>query len=154
MSSRLLCVGYGITHLSCEKINSMNHHVRTQNICAIGCRPLCVILRGLLQTTPCVGCRQLVSSFANAPGVFVLYQAAKFLHVWSSGSIAQTSLPRGFSPVYITEHIPKYNSIEKIINYLSNGYSSILIGVYMRELWLFHFSFACCPEIFRTCNHW
>jgi hypothetical protein len=95
---------------------------------------LYVLLRGLLQTTPCIGCRQLVSLFANAPRVFVLFQASEFLHVWSSGSIAQTYLRccrphlhslvlivlllpvhHGFSPVYITELIPKYSSIKKFI---------------------------------------
>jgi hypothetical protein len=65
-------------------------------------------------------------------GVFVLFQASEFHHVWSNGSIAQDPyrcrcfhlhylvlitllqpLLRRFSPVYITEHTPKYNSIEK-----------------------------------------
>jgi hypothetical protein len=34
-------------------------------------------------------CHQLMSSFPNAPGVFVLFQDSEFLHVWSSGSIAK-----------------------------------------------------------------
>jgi hypothetical protein len=33
-----------------------------------------------------------MSLFANALGVFVLFQASEFLHVWSSGSIVQTYL--------------------------------------------------------------
>ena len=114
------------------KCSSMIHRVRTQSIRTIGCRLLCVILRGLLRTSSCVGCCQLVSLFANAPGVFVLFQAPEFHHVWSNESIAQAPLRccrphlhylvlivlllpllRGFSPVYITEHIPKYSSIQK-----------------------------------------
>jgi hypothetical protein len=55
-------------------------------------------------------------------------------------------LLRGFTPASRTEHIIKYSSIENFINYLSNGYSFVLIGVRMRELWLFHFSTTCCPE--------
>jgi hypothetical protein len=138
----------------------------------IGCCPLCVLLRGLLQTSPCIGCHQHVSSFANAPGVFVLFQASEFLHVWSSGSIAQTSLcccrrhlhslvlivlllplPRGFSPVYITEHIPKYISIEKFIKLT---FQRVLIhlnwssyeGVMAVSLQL-----CLLSRNFRTCNH-
>jgi hypothetical protein len=55
-------------------------------------------------------------------------------------------LLRGFTPASKTEHIPKYSYIQKFIKYLSNGYSFALTGVRMRELWLFHFSTACCPE--------
>jgi hypothetical protein len=36
--------------------------------------------------------------------------------------------------------------LKSLKNYLSNGYSFVLIGVRMRELWLFHFSTACYPE--------
>jgi hypothetical protein len=45
---------------------SMILHVRTQSTRTLGCRPLCVIHRGLLQTCPRVGCCQLVPSLANA----------------------------------------------------------------------------------------
>jgi hypothetical protein len=46
----------------------------------------------------------------------------------------------------------KHNMYQNIVlltnlqNYLSNGYSFVLIRIWMRELWLFHFSTACCPE--------
>jgi hypothetical protein len=150
----------------------MSLHVRAQNVYAIGCCPLCVILRGLLQTSPCVGLRQYVSLFANAPGVFVLFQASEFLHVRSSGSIAHTylrccrphlhslvlivlllPLPRGFSPVYITEHISKYNSIE---NFIKLPFQGVLIhlnrspyeGVMAVSLQL-----CLLSRNFRTCNH-
>jgi hypothetical protein len=53
---------------------------------------MCAIHCGFLKTSPCVGCCQLVSSFANAPGVFVLFQVSEFLHVWSNGSVAQAPL--------------------------------------------------------------
>jgi hypothetical protein len=135
MLSRLIYVGSPLFICGLTQLLSvfMGLLVCAQSVYAIGCCPLCVILRGLLQTSPCIGCRQHVSSFANAPGVFVLFQASEFLHVWCSGSIAQTSLrcchphlhslvlivlllplPHRFSPIYITELIPKYDSIKKL----------------------------------------
>jgi hypothetical protein len=109
-------------------------HARAQSIRAIGCHHLCVIHRDLLLTSPSVGCCQLVPYFANALGVFVLLPTSEFHLVWSNGSIAQAPLRyrrphlhylvlivlllplfRGFSPVYITEHIQKYCSIENFI---------------------------------------
>jgi hypothetical protein len=63
-----------------------------------------------------------VPSFANDLGAFVLFEAYKFLHVWSNESIPQVPLGccrphlhlilivlllpllHGCSPVYITEH--------------------------------------------------
>jgi hypothetical protein len=114
--------------------NSLILRVRAQSIRAIGCHHLCVIHRDLLLTSSSVGCCQLVPSFANDFGVFVLFQTSEFQLVWSNGSIAQAPLRcrrphlhylvlivlllplfRGFSPVYITEHIPKYYSIENFI---------------------------------------
>jgi hypothetical protein len=114
--------------------NSMILRVRAQSIRAIGCPHLCIIHRDLLLTSPSVGCCQLVPSFDNALGVFVLFQTSEFHLVWSNGSIAQAFLCchrphlhylvlimlllplfRGFSPLYITEHIPKYCSIENFI---------------------------------------
>jgi hypothetical protein len=114
--------------------NSMIFHVRAQSIRAIGCHHLCVIHCDFLLTSPSVGCCQLVPSLANALGVLVLFQTSEFHLVWSNGSIAQAPLRcrhphlrylvlivlllplfRGFSPVYITEHIPKYCSIENFI---------------------------------------
>jgi hypothetical protein len=74
-----------------------------------------------------------VPSFANALGVFVLLQTSEFHIMWSNGSVAQASLRyrrphhyfvlimlllplfHGFSPVYTTEHIQKYCSIENFI---------------------------------------
>jgi hypothetical protein len=95
--------------------------VRAQSIRAIGCHHLCVIHRDFHLTSPSVGCCQLVPSFANALGIFVLSQISEFHLVWSNGSIAQASLRcrrphlhylvlimlllplfRGFYPVYIT----------------------------------------------------
>jgi hypothetical protein len=66
--------------------------VRAQSIRAIGCYHLCVIHRDLILTSPGVGCCQLVPSFANAPGVFVLFQTSEFHLVWSNRSIAQAPL--------------------------------------------------------------
>jgi hypothetical protein len=65
---------------------------RTQSIHAIGCHHLCVIHHDLLVTSPTVGCCQLVPSFANALGVFVLFQTSEFLLLWSNGSVAQAPL--------------------------------------------------------------
>jgi hypothetical protein len=84
-----------------------------------------------------------VPSFANAPGVFVLFQTSEFHLMWSNGSVAQAPLPsrrphlhylvlivfllplfRGFSPVYITEPIPKYYSIE---NFMKLPFQQVLI---------------------------
>ena len=59
-------------------------------------------------------------------------------------------LLRGLSPVYSTEHIPKYRSIENLWNYLSNEWSFILNRVQTWELCPFHFGAACCPENFRV----
>jgi hypothetical protein len=114
--------------------NSMILRVRAQSICAIACHHLCVIHGDLLLTSPSVGCCQLVPSFADALGVFVLFQTSEFHLAWSNGSVPQASLRcrrphlhylvlimlllplfRGFSPVYITEYIPKYCSIENFI---------------------------------------
>jgi hypothetical protein len=108
-------------------------HVRAQRIRAIGCHHLCVIHRDLLLTSPSFRCCQLVPSFANAFGVFVLFQTSEFHLLWSNRSIAQAPLRcrrphlhylvlivlmltlfRGFSPVYITEHIQKYCSIKTL----------------------------------------
>jgi hypothetical protein len=66
--------------------------VRAQSIRAIGCHHLCVIHRDLLLTSPSVGCCQLVPSFANALGVFVLFPTSEFHLVWSNGSISQAHL--------------------------------------------------------------
>jgi hypothetical protein len=66
--------------------------VRAQSIRTIGCHHLCVIHGDLLLTSPSVGCCQLVPSFANALGVFVLFQTSEFHLVWSNGSVAQASL--------------------------------------------------------------
>jgi hypothetical protein len=106
---------------------------RAQSIHAIGCHHLCVIHGDLLLTSPSVGCCQLVTSFANALGVFVLFQTSEFHLMWSNGSVAQAPLCcrrphlhylvlivlllplfRGFSLVYITKHIQKYCSIKKL----------------------------------------
>jgi hypothetical protein len=65
---------------------------RVQSIRAIGCHHLCVIHRVFLLTSPSVGCCQLVPSFSNALGVFVLFQTSEFHLVWSNGSVAQASL--------------------------------------------------------------
>jgi hypothetical protein len=72
--------------------NSIILRVRAQSICAIGCHHLCIIHRDLLLTSPSVGCCQLVPSFSNALGVFVLFQTYEFHSVWSNGSIAQAPL--------------------------------------------------------------
>jgi hypothetical protein len=114
--------------------NSMILHVRAQSICAIRCHHLCAIHCNLLLTSPSVRCCQLVPSFVNALGVFVLFPTSEFHLVWSTISISQAPLRcchphlhylvlivlllpifRGFSPVYTTEHIPKYCSIENFI---------------------------------------
>jgi hypothetical protein len=65
---------------------------RAQSIRAIGCHHMCVIHRDFLLTSPSVGCCQLVPSFANDFGVFVLFQTSEFHPVWSNGSIAQAHL--------------------------------------------------------------
>jgi hypothetical protein len=123
--------------------NSIILRVRAQSIRAIGCYHLCVIHGDLLLTSPNVGCCQLVPSFANALGVFVLFQTSEFHLAWSNGNVAQASLccrrPHlhylvlimlplplfpGFSPVYITEHIPNYCSIE---NFIKLPFQRILI---------------------------
>ena len=40
--------------------------------------------------------------------------------------------------------------LKSLWNYLSNEWSFALNGVQTRELWLFYFSAACCPENFRV----
>jgi hypothetical protein len=65
--------------------------VRAQSICAIGCHHLCVIHDDLLPSSPSVGYCQLVPSFANTLGVFVLFQTSEFHLMWSNGSVAQAS---------------------------------------------------------------
>jgi hypothetical protein len=112
-SSRLPCADslflliWGTSHMSqISSRNSMILCVRTQSICAIRCHHLCVgysglhtclkylhvIHRDFLLTSPGVRCCQLVPSFANSLGVFVLFQTSEFLLVWSNGSVAQASL--------------------------------------------------------------
>jgi hypothetical protein len=143
-SSRLPCVDSlflficGTSNISqISSCNSMILPLRAQSICAIRCHHLCVIHRDLLLTYPGAGCCQLVPSFSNALGVYFLFQTSEFHLVWSNVSIAQAPLRccrphlhylvlivlllplfRGFSPVYITEHIPKYCSIENFIKLL------------------------------------
>jgi hypothetical protein len=139
--SRLPCMDslflfiWGTSHMSqiCS-CNSMILRVRVQSIHDIGCHHLCVIHRGLLPTYPSVRCWQLVTSFANALGIFVLFQTSEFHLVCSNGSVAQALLHcrrphlhylvlivllrplfHGFSPVYIIEHIPTYCFIENFI---------------------------------------
>jgi hypothetical protein len=98
-SSRLPCVDSlflficGTSHVSqISSCNSIILRVRAQSICTIGCHHLCVIHRDLLLTSPSVGLCQLVPSFANALGVFVLLQTSEFHLVWSNGSVSQASL--------------------------------------------------------------
>jgi hypothetical protein len=177
-SSWLPCVNslflfiFGTSHMSqISSCNSMILHVRAQSIRAIGCHHLCVIHRDLLLTSPSVGCCQLVPYFANSLAVFVLHQTSEFHIVWSNGSVAQASLRcrrphlhylilimlllplfHGFSPVYITKHIPKYCSTEKFIKlpfqrvliHLNRIPNEGVMSVFVSAL-------ACCPE-FRTCN--
>jgi hypothetical protein len=66
--------------------------MRALSVRTIGCCLLCVVHRGLLQTSLCVGCCQFVPSFANFTGFFVLFQASAFHLVWSNESIAQAPL--------------------------------------------------------------
>jgi hypothetical protein len=93
-------------------------------------------------------CRQLVYLFANAPGFF-LFQASEFLHVWSSGSIAQTYLrccrPHLYSLVLIVLLLPLPRGFSPYTKIWFENF--IKLPFHMRELWLFHFSFGCCPEI-------
>ena len=93
-----------------------------------------VIHHGLLATSLFVDGRPLVSLFANVLGSLSLLQASEFDHVRSMKASPKLlllvvivillflvlitlllPLPRGFSPVYSTEHIPKYRSIEKFM---------------------------------------
>jgi hypothetical protein len=98
-SSRFPCVYSlflficGTSHLSqVSSSNSMILRVRAQSIRASVCHHLCVIHGDLLLTSPSVRCCQLVPPFANALGVFVLYQTSELHLVWSNGSVAQASL--------------------------------------------------------------
>jgi hypothetical protein len=98
-SLRLPCVDslylliWGTSHMSqISSCNSIILCVRAQSIRAIRCHHLCVIHRDVLLTSPRVGCCQLVPSFANALGVFVLFQTSEFHLVWSNGSISQAPL--------------------------------------------------------------
>jgi hypothetical protein len=151
--------------------NSMILRVRAQSIRASVCHHLCVIYGDLLLTSPSVGCCQLVPSFANSLGVFVLFQTSEFHLMWSNGSVAQASLCcrpphlhylvlimlllplfRGFSPVYITEHIPKYCSIE---NFIKLPFQRVLIHLNRspNEGVMAVFSHSCMlSRNFRTCN--
>jgi hypothetical protein len=90
--------------------NSVILRVGAQSIRAIGCYHLCVIHGDLLLTSPSVGCCQLVPSFANALGVFVLFETSQFHLVWSNGSVAQASLrcrrPHLHYPVLIMLLLP------------------------------------------------
>jgi hypothetical protein len=97
-SSRFPCVESlflficGTSHMSqISSCNSMILHVRAQSIRAIGCHHLCVIHGDFLLKSPSVACCQLVYFFANALGVFVLFQTSEFHLVWSNGSVAQAS---------------------------------------------------------------
>jgi hypothetical protein len=83
---------WDFTHVSNIFMYSMILRVRAQSICAIGCHHLCVIHGDLLLASPSAGCCQLVPSFANALGVFVLFQTSQFHLVWSNGSVSQASL--------------------------------------------------------------
>jgi hypothetical protein len=103
----------GTSHMSqISSCNSMILHVRAQSIRAIRCYHLCVIYGDLLLTSPSVGCCQLVPSFANALGVFVLFQTSEFRLVWSNGSVAQASLccrrPHLHYPVLIMLLLPLF----------------------------------------------
>jgi hypothetical protein len=98
-SSRFPCVDLlflficGTSYMSqISSCNSMILRVRAQSIRTTGCHHLCVIHRDLLLTSPSVRCCQLVASFSNALGVFVLFQTSEFHLVWSNGSIAQAPL--------------------------------------------------------------
>jgi hypothetical protein len=83
---------WGTSHISqISSCNSMILRVRAQSISANGCHHLCVIHCDFLLTSPSVGCCQPVPSFANALGVFVLFQTSEFHPVWSNGSVAQDS---------------------------------------------------------------
>jgi hypothetical protein len=113
--------------------NSMILRVRAQSIRAIGCHHLCVIHRDFLLTSPRVGCCQLVPSFANSLGVFVCSKLLNFIPcgpmealpkllfivvVLISTILFSPCAAASFSwiyPMYITEHIPKYCSIENFI---------------------------------------
>jgi hypothetical protein len=55
------------------------------------------------------------------------------------------------SPLSIKEHISKYSSIEKIMNYLSNVWPFIKKGVQTRELCPFYFSVVCYPKLISRC---
>jgi hypothetical protein len=106
---------------------------RAQSIRAIGCHHLCVIHRDFLLTSPNVGCCQLVPSFANAIGSLFCSKLLNFIScglmealpkiifvvvvLISTIFFSRVLLPlfHGFSPVYITEHIQKYYSIENFI---------------------------------------
>jgi hypothetical protein len=80
----------GTSHMSqISSCNSMILRVRAQSICAIACHNLCVIHRDLLLISSSIGCCQLVPSFANDLGVFILFQTSEFHLVWSNASIAQ-----------------------------------------------------------------
>jgi hypothetical protein len=120
------------SHMSqISSCNSMILRVRAQSICTIGCYHLCVIHGDLLLTSPSVRCCQIVPSFANALGVFVLFHTSSHVVQWkrcpSFFSLSSSSSPRScshrvllplfreFSPVFITEHIQKYCSIENFI---------------------------------------
>jgi hypothetical protein len=130
-----LLIHLGTSHISqISSCNFMILRVRAQSIRAIGCHHLCVIHSDLLLTSPSVGCCQLVLSFANTLRLIVLFQTSEFHLVCSNASIAQAPLRcrhphlhylvlivlllplfRQISPVYITEHIPKYSSIQNVI---------------------------------------
>jgi hypothetical protein len=61
-------------------------------------------------------------------------------------------LPHGFSPVYITEHIPKYNSIE---NFIKLPYQQVLIHLNQSpDEGAMAISLQLCllPRNFKTCN--
>ena len=92
-----------------------------------------VTCRGLFATSSFVKSRLLVSSFANVIGVVPLLQASEFYHVRLMKAspklpfivvshllylvliVLLLSLLRRISPVYSTEYIPKYSSIENIM---------------------------------------
>ena len=112
-----------------DELLVVRHDLLLTSPCVEGCA--LVIRHGFFATSSFVEGQPLVPSFANVIGVFPLLQASEFYHVRLMKTLPKLPLHcchrhlfylvlialllpllHGISPVYSTEHIPKYRSIE------------------------------------------
>jgi hypothetical protein len=139
-----LLIIWGTSHISqISSCNSMILRVRAQSIRAIGCQHLCVIHGDLLLTSPSVECCQLVPSFSNALGVFVLvpnfwisYRVIQWKRCPSSSLLSSSSSPlscshrvaaASFSWILPCVHSRTYTKYCSIQNSIKLPFQQVLI---------------------------